>query len=64
MRIYYKDFITGKRHWTSGKFLRWQRGGILNVFGAVVCREKSVLFIPCYLIEKESLAELPPLDQD
>jgi hypothetical protein len=60
-RIYYKDFVTRKRHWTGGTFITWARGGILNALGAIIQRRASVLFIPHYLIEKESLANLPPL---
>lgn len=61
MRIYYKDFATRKRKWTAGKFIHWDRGGILNAWGAIVERRASILFIPRYLIERESLAKLPPL---
>jgi len=63
-RIYYKDFITGKRKWTAGKFICWDRGGILNAYGAIVKRQCSILFIPYYLLEKETKSKLPSLPED
>lgn len=62
-RIYFRDIATGKRRYTMGQFIKWQRGGILNTFGAVIERSASVLFIPRYLIEKATLATLPPLPE-
>ena len=63
-RYYYKDFCTEKIRYTRGKFAGWQRGGILNAWGAIFMREASVLFIPHYLLTKESLAMLPSLDEN
>lgn len=63
-RIYYRDFVTRKRHWTAGQFLYWTRGGIMNAWGIVVLRKASVLFIPHYLVEKESLEWLPGIPEE
>ncbi len=57
----YKDLMSGKIHKTSGKFVQWQRGGILNAWGAVFQHRRSVMFVPRYLLTAESLAKLPPL---
>lgn len=59
MRYYYKDFVTGKRRFTKGQFVGWQRGGFLGVIGATFVLRCSILFIPIYLLTKEAKAALP-----
>lgn len=60
MRYYYKDFITKKRRYTAGKFVGWSgRTGLLNVHYAGFARQSDVVWIPEYLIEKETMAQLP-----
>jgi len=64
-RIYYRDFITRKLHYTRRQFIKWQRGGILNGWGAVLASRGGAMFIPVYLLTKEALALLPPIpDED
>lgn len=58
-RIYYRDFITEKRHWTRGVFSRWVWDGRIRTFRAVIKRERSILLIPQYLIDRRSLKDLP-----
>ena len=58
--IHYRDFITKRKRFTRGKFVRWDQAGPLNAWGIVVRREHSSLFIPYYLISSESLLKLPP----
>ena len=59
-RICYRDFITGRLHYTRRQFLEWQRGGVLNAWGAVFVSRCGAMFIPVYLLTKESRALLPP----
>jgi len=56
----YKDFVTGKTKRTRGKFHEWQRGGILNVWGAVFLNRCSALFIPFYCLTDETKQRIPP----
>ncbi len=64
-RIYYRDFVTRKLHFTRRIFIEWQRGGILNGWGAVLASRGGVMFIPVYLLTKEARALLPPIpDED
>ena len=62
-KYYFKDFDTGKIRYTKGKFAGWQRGGIINIWGAVFMRDASMLFIPHYLLTRETLANLPSLNE-
>lgn len=55
----YKDFMTNKIKTTRGKFVGWQKGGILGAWGAVFANRSSQLFIPRYLLTQETLARLP-----
>lgn len=59
-RIYYRDFETGKVHWTRGKFKGWIIGGLLKTWHVVIQRKRSVLYIPVYCLLPESRDELPP----
>jgi len=60
-RIYYRYFVTRKLHFTRRRFVEWQRGGILNEWGAVLVSKGGAMFIPVYLLTKESCALLPPI---
>lgn len=60
-RIYYRDFVTGKRRWTAGEFVRWERGRFLTEWVLIVQRPATVLIIPEYLVERESREWLPPI---
>lgn len=62
--IHYTDFITRKPRFTRGIFVRWERGGILNEWGAIVSRHRSTLFIPQYLLSAQIKATLPPIPND
>jgi hypothetical protein len=55
MKIYYKDFVTGKRRWTAGKPVGITQGGIMNAKHLIVARKSDELFIPEYLLEDKSL---------
>ena len=63
-RIYYRDFVTRKLHFTRRQFLQWQRAGILNAWGAVLASKGGTMFIPVYLLTKESRALLPPVPEE
>ena len=55
----YKD-IDGALHYTRGKFIGWQRGGLLNVWHAGFERRRSAIFVPEYLLTPETMQALPP----
>jgi hypothetical protein len=59
-KITYIDIMTKQRRWTRKEFTGWQRGGILNVPGAVFAGKNGFMWIPIYLLTRESLAILPP----
>lgn len=62
-RYYYRDFDDrNKRHFTSGKFIGWQRGGILGIVGAVFELQSGAIFVPKYLLCQETLAILPKVN--
>ena len=63
-RIYYHDFVTGELHYTRRKFIKWQRGGIMNAWGAVLASRGGAMFIPVYLLTRESRDMLPPIPED
>ena len=56
----YKDFVTGKIHYTRGKFSNWTRGGPLNAWYAVFNTRKTHVCIPEYLLTPETRAAIPP----
>jgi len=59
-RFFYKDFQTGKRHWTTGRFIGWTPPtGLLSVPYAQFQRQADVLLIPRYLLTPETRASLP-----
>jgi len=59
-RFFYKDFQTGKQHWTRGRFIGWtQPTGPLTVPYAQFQRKADVLLVPRYLLAKETRASLP-----
>jgi hypothetical protein len=59
----YRDFLSGKLHYTRGEFANWTRGGPLNAWCAVFRRRRSVLFVPEYLLTPETRQALPPPPQ-
>ncbi len=59
MRYYYKDFATNEVHYTNGKFTGWSKPtGLLNVRYAGFTRKSDTLWIPEYLLSKETLQAL------
>jgi hypothetical protein len=58
-KIHYRDFVTGKSHWTRGAFVKWQWDKLIRSFRAIIQRERSILYIPDYLIYPRSLKYLP-----
>jgi len=59
---WYKDFKTGKLHWTRKAFVGWTLpSGPLQVHYAMFASPYTdTLCIPQYLLTKETLADLPP----
>ncbi len=55
----YKDFVSGKIRRTRGRFLRWERGGILMAWGVTFELPMSVLWVPHYLLTPETRAAIP-----
>ena len=58
-RIYYHDFVTGQMRYTQNKFVGWQEGSLINAYEAVFVGNYNMIFIPHYLLVKESLAIIP-----
>ena len=54
MKHTYKDFITGKLHWTQGVFRGWIKGGLIGCRYACFHRRKSIIYVPEYLLTKET----------
>ena len=55
----YKDFRTLKVRRTNGKFIGWSKPtGPLNVPYAGFRRKKSVIWVPIYLLPKETILAL------
>jgi hypothetical protein len=54
----YRDFITRKVRYTRMPFLGWTTGGPINVVGAVFGTDKTLLFVPRYLLTKETVERL------
>ncbi len=55
MKYTYTDFVTGKQRYTRGKFIEWTKPtGLLNARFAHFWIGKSSLFVPEYLLSKES----------
>lgn len=50
----YKDFETGRKRRTRGKFVGWQRGGPLNVRYAVFQNRRSAVLVPEYCLTSET----------
>ena len=59
-RHYYKDFMTGKRHYTHGQFGGWRKLASTDTWCALFVRRSSEIFVPIYLLERKTLAQLPP----
>ena len=60
VRFFYKDFETGKRHWTRGRFIGWAPPtGPLTAPYAQFQRKADVLLVPRSLLAKETRASLP-----
>lgn len=53
MKLYYKDFVTGKKRFTRGKPIEAMKGGPLQAWGLVVRTRSTTMFIPGYLLEPE-----------
>ena len=58
MRVYYKDFVTGKRHFTRARPIKAMRAGICNTWGLVLQSKSFITFIPEYLLEPKGRAIL------
>jgi len=59
MRYTYRDFNTAKTHYTKGKFIGWsKKTGPLNVRYAGFDRGATMLWIPFYLLTKETKAAI------
>lgn len=55
MAYTYKDFMTGKRRQTSGKFEGWtDETGPLRIRYAKFKTPKTRIFVPAYLLTKET----------
>lgn len=51
----FKDFITGRQRWTNGTFIGWtEPTGLLKSRYAIFQRPNTTLFVPEYLLSKES----------
>lgn len=55
----YKDFQTGKMRRTKGKFLGWHQGGPLNAWYAKFQLSAILLYVPEYLLTRETRQQLP-----
>ena len=59
MRYNYKDFVTGKRRWTSGEFIGFTNPtGLLDVPYAIFRRRSGDLLVPEYLLTLETRTAL------
>lgn len=54
----FKDFETGKPRWTKGKFVGWKKGGRFEIWYAIFETRCSVLWIPEYLLTKETKVKI------
>lgn len=55
MEYTFKDFITGKPRFTRGQFVGWtEPTGLLKVKYAIFQRRASKLFVPEYLLTRET----------
>lgn len=61
MKYTYMDFLTRKKRYTRGQFVRWERGGVLNAYGAIFKTRMTIIFVPYYLLTSETIAKLPPV---
>ena len=53
-RMTYKDFETGKIHYTRGRFIGWTNPtGLLNVPYAIFARGSDNLLVPEYLLTQD-----------
>lgn len=64
MRLYYKDFVTGKRRFTRAEPVKAMRGGVLQAWGLVVQSKSFVMLIPEYLLEAEGREILTSLRKE
>ncbi len=53
-RYTYKDFQTGKKRWTRGRFAGWGQGGPLNVRYAIFQTRRIALLVPEYCLSPET----------
>jgi hypothetical protein len=63
MRYTYKDFVTGKLHYTRGIFEQWsQPTGPLNVRYAIFKTPRTRVCVPWYCLTRETRARLAELE--
>ena len=53
MKLYYRDFVTGKRRFTRAIPVKAIQGNIIKSWGLVVQSKSFSMFIPGYLLEAE-----------
>ncbi len=55
MKHTYKDFVTGKIHFTRGRFDGWTAGtGLIGAKYAIFRNRASEILVPEYLLTKET----------
>ena len=64
MKLYYKDFVTGKRHFTQAKPTRAIKSGLMGAWGLHVESKSFAMFIPEYLLEAEGREILTSLRKE
>jgi len=64
MKYTYRSMMDKKIHYTTRIFSGWQRGGILNAWGAIFASKGGGHWIPEYLLTKETLAAITPKPYD
>lgn len=60
IRYYYYDMMKKRQTFTIRPFTGWVNAGPLNVPGAAFETVESGIWVPIYLLTKETLALLPP----
>jgi hypothetical protein len=64
-RYEYKDFVTGEKRHTRGKFEKWSEPtGPLNVRYAIFKCPRNRVCVPCYLLTPETKARLPKIEEE
>ena len=63
-RHYYRDFVTSKIRYTLGEFKGWtKKTGLLNVEYGIFRTPKTYIYVPFYLLTRETMANLPPREK-